>query len=83
MSRQTSKRMAKEKCHDNISYVATQRTKYRRRTMSQQKTACRDRTREESNKSAETKRDNVATRFLMLDVKTRRNLSRHKSSCCT
>ena len=74
--------MAKEKCHDSISSVVTQGTKYRRRVVSRQKKVCRDRTREESNKSIETKRDNVATRFLMLDVKTRRNLSRHNSSCC-
>ena len=67
--------MAKEKCHNSISSVATQRTEYRRRAMSRQKTVCLDRTLEESNKSVETKRDNVATRFLMLDVKTRRNLS--------
>ena len=44
MSRQTSKRMAKEKCHDSISSVTTQRIEYRRRAMSQQKTVCRDRT---------------------------------------
>ena len=32
--------------------------------MSQQKTACRDRTWEECNKSVEIKKDNVATRFV-------------------
>ena len=64
MSRQTSKKMAKEICHDNISSAATQRTKYRRGDMSRQKTACRDRTWEECNKSIETKKDNVATRFV-------------------
>ena len=64
MLRQTSKQMAKEICHDNISSVATQRTEYRRGAMSQQKTACRDRTWEECNKPAETKKDNVATRFV-------------------
>ena len=32
--------------------------------MSRQKTACRDKTCEECNKSAKTKRDNVATRFV-------------------
>ena len=56
--------MVKEICHDNISSFATQRTEYRRRDMSQQKIACRDRTREECNKSAETKKVNVATRFV-------------------
>ena len=61
MSRQMSKKMAKEICHDNISSVATQRTENRRGAMSRQKTACRDITWEECNKSAETKRDNVAT----------------------
>ena len=64
MSRQTSKQMAKEICHDNISFVATQRTEYRRRAMSRQKIACRDRTWEECNKSAEIKKVNVATRFI-------------------
>ena len=44
VSRQTFKQMAKEICHDNISSIATQRTEYRRRAMSRQKTACRDRT---------------------------------------
>ena len=56
--------MAKEICHDNISSVAIQRTKYRRGAMSLQKTVCRDRTWEECNKSTETKKDNVATRFV-------------------
>ena len=37
MLRQTSKRMAKEKCHDSIYSVATQRTEYRRRAISQHK----------------------------------------------
>ena len=64
MSRQTSKQMAKEICHDNISSVATQRTEYRRGAMSQQKTMCHDRTWEVCNKSAETKKDNVVTRFV-------------------
>ena len=35
VSRQTCKQMAKEKCHDSISSVTTQRTEYRRRAMSQ------------------------------------------------
>ena len=56
--------MAKEICQDNISLVATQRTEYRRRAMSRQKIACRDRTWEECNKSAETMKVNVATRFV-------------------
>ena len=56
--------MAKEICHDNISSIATQRTEYRRGAMSRQKTACRDRTWEECNKSVETKKDNVTTRFV-------------------
>ena len=64
MSRQTSKQMAKKICHDNISSVATQRTEYKRGVMSQQKTACRDRTWEECNKLAETKKINVAIRFV-------------------
>ena len=63
VSRQTSKQMAKEICHDNISSVAKQRTEYRRRAMSRQKIACRDRTWEECNKSVETKIVDVATRF--------------------
>ena len=56
--------MAKEICHDNISFVATQMTKYRRGTMLRQKIACRDRTWEECNKSFEIKKDDVATRFV-------------------
>ena len=64
MSRKTSKQMAKEICHDNISSVATQRTEYRREAMSRQKTACHDRIWEEYNKLAETKKDNVDTRFV-------------------
>ena len=64
MSRQTSKQMAKEICHDDIFSVATQMAEYRRGTMWRQKTACRDRTWEECNKSAEIKKDNVATRFV-------------------
>ena len=56
--------MAKEICHDNISFVATQRTEYRIRVMSQQKIACRDRTWEECNKLVETKKVDVATRFV-------------------
>ena len=52
VSRQTSKQMANEICHDNISSVATQMTEYRRGPMSRQKTACHDRTWEECNKSA-------------------------------
>ena len=64
MSRQTSKKMAKEICHYNISSVATQRTEYRRRAMSRQKIACRNKTWEECNKSIETKKVNVATRFV-------------------
>ena len=51
-------------CHDNNSSIATQRTEYRRGAMSQQKTTCRNRTWEECNKSAEKKKDNVATRFV-------------------
>ena len=34
VSRQTSKQMAKEICHDNISSIATQRAEYRRSVMS-------------------------------------------------
>ena len=64
VSRRTSKQMAKKICHNNISSVATQMIEYRRGAMSRQKTACRDRTWEECNKSAETKKDNVATRFV-------------------
>ena len=64
MSRQTSKQMAKEIFHDNISSVTTQRTEYRRRAMSRQKIVCHDRTWEECNKPAETKKNNVATRFV-------------------
>ena len=64
MSRQKSKQIAKEICHDNISLVATQRTEYRRGAMSLQKTAFHDRTWEECNKSVETKKDNVAARFV-------------------
>ena len=56
--------MAKEICHDNISSVATQRTEYRRGSMSRQKTTYRDRKWEECNKSSETKKDNVVTRFI-------------------
>ena len=56
MSRQKSKQMAKEIYHDNISSVPTQRTEYRRRAMSRQKIMCHDRTWEECNKSAETKK---------------------------
>ena len=57
VSQQTSKQMAKEISHDNISSVTTKRTEYRRGAMSRQKTACRD-------KSAGTKKVNVATRFV-------------------
>ena len=64
MLRQTSKQMAKEICHDNISSISTQRTKYRRRAMSRQKIVCHNRTWEECNKSTETKKFNVATRFV-------------------
>ena len=42
MLRQTSKQMAKEICHDNISYVATKRTEFRRGAMSRQGIICRD-----------------------------------------
>ena len=56
--------MAKEIYHDNISSVTTQRTKYRRGAMSQQKTASCDRTWEECNKSAKTEKYNVVTRFV-------------------
>ena len=56
--------MAKEICHDNISFVATQMTEYRRGAKSRQKTACHDRTWEECNKSAETNKYNVAMRFV-------------------
>ena len=59
-----SKQMAKEICHNNISSVATQMTEYRRRAMSQQKIVCHDRTWAECNKLAETKKINVATRFV-------------------
>ena len=64
MLRQTSKEMAKEICHENISSVVTQRTEYIRRARSRQKIACRDRTWEEYNKSVETKKVDVATRFV-------------------
>ena len=56
--------MAKEICHDNISYVSTQRTEYRREAMSRQKIVCRDKTWEEYNKSAEAKKINVGTRLV-------------------
>ena len=56
--------MAKEICHNNISSVATQMTEYRRRAMSQQKIVCHGRTWAECNKLAETKKINVATRFV-------------------
>ena len=56
--------MTKEICHNNISSVITQRTEYRRGAMSGQKTACRDRTWEECNKSAETNKVNVVTGFV-------------------
>ena len=64
MSRQTSKQMAKEICHNNISSIATQGTEHRRIAMLRQKIVCRDRTWEESNKSVGTKKFNVATRFV-------------------
>ena len=63
MSRQMFKQTAKEICHDNISFVAIQIIECRRRAMSQQKIACRDRTWEECNKSTETKKVNVEIRF--------------------
>ena len=59
-----SKQMTKEICHDNISSVATQRTDYRRRVMSRQKVGCRNKTWEECNKSAETKKVHVTIRFV-------------------
>ena len=62
--RQMSKQMAKEIYHDNISFVSTQRTEYRRGAISRQKTAFHDRTWEECNKSAKAKKYNVATRFV-------------------
>ena len=34
--------MAKEICHDNISYVATQKIEFRREAMSRQGIICRD-----------------------------------------
>ena len=63
MSRQTSKKIDNEICHDNISYVATHRIEYKRGSMSRQKTTCLDKKWEECNKSAKTKKVNVATRF--------------------
>ena len=63
MFRKMSKKIAKEICHDNSSYVPTQRTKYRKEAMLQQKIVCRDRTWEECNKSAETKKINVTIRL--------------------
>ena len=61
MSRKMSKKMDKEICHDNMSYLTTQRIEYRRDatkdSVSRQKM-------EECNKSAETKKVNVATRFV-------------------
>ena len=50
--------MANKFFHDNISYVATQRTEYRREAMSRQKTTCHDR-----KWKNETKKVNVAIRF--------------------
>ena len=58
-----SKPMAKEICHDNISYVATQGTEYRRGTLSRKKTVCHDRQWKEYDKSAKTKRVYFATIF--------------------
>ena len=72
--------MAKEICHDNISTVTTQRTEYRKRAMSLQKIACRNRTSEECNKSDET-RNLMLRKGFQLDVNTMKSLSRHKSSC--
>ena len=43
VSRKTFKQMAKEICHNNISYIATQRIEYRREAISRQKIVCRDR----------------------------------------
>ena len=72
--------MAKEICHDNISYVATQRIENIRGAMSRQKTACRDKKWEECNKSVATKKVNVVTMFVSW-MSTSGNLSRHKSLC--
>ena len=72
VSRQTSVQMAKEICHDTISYVAAQGIEYRRRATLRQKIACRNRTEEECNKSAETRKINVATRFLSWMLAPRR-----------
>ena len=64
MSRQTSKQMAKEIYHKTISSVATQGNEYRRRAMLQQNIACRNIIGEEFNKSVETRKVNVVTRFV-------------------
>ena len=80
MSRQMSKQMTKKIYHDNISSIVTQRTEY---SMSRQKTACRDRTWEECNKSAETKKDNVATRFISLILTSGRTCRHIKSHVAT
>ena len=64
MSRQTSKQMTKEICHDNISTVTTKMTEYKRGAMLRQKTSCHDRTWEECNKLVVTKKVNVVTRFV-------------------
>ena len=72
--------MAKETCYDNISSVTTKRIEYRRRAMLRQKTACRDRRWEECNKLAETKKVNVATRFvswMSTPRKTYRDIKAH------
>ena len=49
--------------------------------MSQQKIVCHDRTWAECNKLAETKKINVATRFVSWMSTLRRTYPRHKSSC--
>ena len=80
MSRKTSKQMAKEIYHHNISSIATQRTEYRRRAMSLQKIVCHDKTWEECNKSAETKKINVAIRlvsWMSTPGRTCRNIKAH------
>ena len=78
-----SKQMAKEIYQDNISFVATQKTEYRRAAMSRQKIACHDKTWEEYNKSDEKKKYNVVTRFVSLMSKPGRTCRDIKASVAT
>ena len=72
MLRQTSEQMAKEICHDTISSISTQGTEYRRRATLRQKITCHDITEEECNKSVETRKVNVVTRFFSWMLAPRR-----------